>query len=200
MKPTTFLLLFLGAGFFLACQVGSQPENISVAVPVMTHADSVKRGEYLSYTMGCHDCHTPKVMTAQGPMLDTTRLLSGHPAGSPLPQMPDPAYTAPGQWALMAQDLTAAVGPWGTSFTANLTPDETGIGNWTFDNFKTALRKGLFKGIEGSRPIMPPMPWQTIGMASDEDLANLWVYLNSLKPIKNMVPDYIPPAGAPPQG
>jgi hypothetical protein len=159
----------------------------------MTKADSVRRGETLSYMMGCHDCHTPKIMTAQGPMLDTTRLLSGHPASDPLPKITDKTMIAPGHWYLGASDLTAWVGPWGTSFTANLTPDESGTGNWTFENFKTALRKGKFKGLENGRDLLPPMPWQFIRRASDEDLSYLWQYLRSIKPIKNVVPDALPP-------
>lgn len=191
----TLSLLLLAAVYLFACQAEpTGPEASAEVAPAMTHADSVKRGEYLSYTMGCHDCHTPKVMTPQGPALDTSRLLSGHIAGTVLPAMPDAAFTAPGQWALMAQDLTAAVGPWGTSFAANLTPDATGTGSWSFDNFKKALREGKLKGLDGGRPLLPPMPWQTIGMASDEDLQFLWTYLRALKPINNAVPAPLPPA------
>lgn len=194
-----FILLGLAGGILLACQP-SAPAGDTPPATTQTHADSVKRGEYLSYIMGCHDCHTPKVMTAEGPVLDTSRLMSGHPAGTTLPPAPDPKYSAPGNWAHASQDLTAWIGPWGTSFTANLTPDETGTRNWSFDNFKKALREGKFKGLDGTRPLMPPMPWQMIGMSTDADLAYLWAYLRSLPPIKNVVPDYIPPAGAQPQG
>ncbi len=41
--------------------------------------------------------------------------------------------------------------------------------------------------------IMPPMPWQTYAAINDEDLANLWQYLRSIKPVKNVVPAYVPP-------
>jgi hypothetical protein len=68
----------------------------------------------------------------------------------------------------------------------NLTPDEnTGIGLWTEEMFKNALRTGKHMGM--GRPIMPPMPWQAIGGASDEDLAAIYAYLKSLPPIKNAV-------------
>ena len=190
-------LVVLGL-FFLACQPQNKENPYSEAKPAdskaaMTKPDSVSRGETLSYMMGCHDCHTPKIMTPQGPMLDTTRLLSGHPASDPLPKITYKTMIAPGHWYLAASDLTAWVGPWGTSFTANLTPDETGTGNWTFENFKTALRKGKFKGLENGRDLLPPMPWQFIRRASDEDLSYLWQYLRSIKPIKNVVPDALPP-------
>jgi hypothetical protein len=48
-------------------------------------ADSVARGRYLVEFGGCHDCHTPKVFTASGPVVDSARAIPGHPAGSKLP-------------------------------------------------------------------------------------------------------------------
>jgi hypothetical protein len=168
--------------------------NDAIPTPVLTKQDSIKQGEYLSHIMGCNDCHTPKKMTAQGPTLDMDRLLSGHPAKETLPAITDKKMIGPGQWVLFSLGQTAAVGPWGTSFAANLTPDETGLGAWTFENFEQAIRQGKFKGIDGGRMIMPPMPWQNYAAINDEDLHNLWVYLKSIKPVKNVVPAYIPPA------
>ncbi len=195
---TVIACLFVLGIFFLSCQpdnkMPAEPANkMADMKPAMTKADSIKRGQTLMYIMGCHDCHSPKIMTAQGPMLDTTKLLSGHPANMPLPKITDKTMVAPGNWVLASSDLTAWVGPWGTSFTANLTPDETGTGNWTFENFKTALRKGKFKGMENGRDLLPPMPWQFIRMASDEDLGDIWAYLRTVKPIKNAVPEPLPP-------
>jgi hypothetical protein len=54
--------------------------------------------EYLVNAMGCHDCHTPKKMGPQGPELDLSRALSGHPEGSDLPPAPRPQ----GPWAATA--------------------------------------------------------------------------------------------------
>ena len=45
-----------------------------------------KWGEHLVTISGCNDCHTPKKMTAQGPVLDSSLLLSGHPAQMPPPR------------------------------------------------------------------------------------------------------------------
>lgn len=162
--------------------------------PAMTKADSIKRGEYLITSMGCNDCHTPKMMTDHGPDLDKSKLLSGHQATEVLPKMPDKSFVAPGQWILMNNNITSFTGPWGTSFAANLTPDETGIGNWTYDNFKTAIRKGKFKGQENGRPLLPPMPWPNLTNLTEEDYANMWQYLRSLTPVKNVVPTALPPA------
>lgn len=153
-----------------------------------------ERGKYLATIGGCSDCHSPKVFTPMGPMPDTTKLLSGHPAGTKLPEVPK-GILAPDKWgALTTNDMTAWVGPWGISFTANLTPDEaTGLGSWTADMFIKALRTGKHMG-EG-RPILPPMPWPMIAQMTDDDLNALFAYLKSLPPIENAVPDPISPTG-----
>lgn len=200
MKTLTFISCLLITGiFFFACQpdsknaadTGGQAADVK---PAMTKADSIKRGEYLITSMGCNDCHSPKVMTDHGPDHDHTRLLSGHPADEVLPKMPDKSFVAPGQWILMNNGITSFTGPWGTSFAANLTPDESGIGNWTYDNFKIAIREGKFKGQENGRPLLPPMPWPNLKNLTEDDYANMWIYLRSLPPVKNVVPTALPPA------
>src|SRR5262245_13005778 len=73
--------------------------------------DPFVRGGRIVYTSGCIDCHTPGTFYGAP---DTTRMLSGSELG----------------W----------VGPWGTSFPRNLTPDSTtGIGTWTEDQIVTAV-------------------------------------------------------------
>lgn len=154
-------------------------------------ADQVKRGEYLVTIGGCHDCHTPFTMTPEGPAPDMTRMLSGHPEDMVLPE--PPAAKGPWVWAGAATN-TAFAGPWGISYSPNLTPDEnTGLGIWTEDIFINALRSGKHYGT--SRPIMPPMPWQNLSRATDEDLRAIYAYLKSIKPIQNRVPEYQPPQG-----
>jgi hypothetical protein len=197
MKNVFIITCFILAGAYI---ISCKPQDTNTAatgdvatLPYMTKEDSIKRGEYLSHIMGCNDCHTPKVMTDKGPALDMDRLLAGHPANEPLPAITDKKMIGPGQWVLFSLGQTAAVGPWGTSFSANLTPDETGLGSWTFEHFRKAIREGKFKGMDGGRMIMPPMPWQNYAAINDEDLSNLWMYLKSIKPVKNIVPAYIPP-------
>src|SRR5690606_30161297 len=107
---------------FMSCN--TQP-FISGTTPELSQEELVKRGKYLTTVAGCNDCHSPKVFTELGPMPDTTRLMSGHPADEALPEVP-----ANAQWIMFSPGLTAAAGPWGVSFAANLTPDETGIGAW----------------------------------------------------------------------
>ncbi len=155
--------------------------------------DLVKRGEYLVNVGGCNDCHSPKIMTDMGPQPDPARLLSGHPEKEELPAITDKKMIAPGQWALFSSGLTAAVGPWGVSFAANLTPDETGMGNWTEAQFFKAIREGKSKGLDGTRPILPPMPWFNIAKMKDEDLRAIYAYLKSIPAVKNVVPNPLPP-------
>ncbi len=153
----------------------------------------VERGHYMVKVMGCSDCHTPKKMGPQGPELDESRLLSGHPEGSnlpPAPRLPEGPWIATAAW-----DLTAWNGPWGTSYTRNLTPDEnTGIGSWSEETFVKALRTGRHMGV--ARPILPPMPWQFYRDLTDDDLAAIYAYLRTIPPIHNRIPEPLPPAGA----
>jgi hypothetical protein len=162
----------------------------------------VERGAYLATIGGCHDCHTPKVFTPAGPQLDTQRLLSGHPAGGPLPAVPAGVLTPEGWGALTNAHLTAWAGPWGVSFSMNLTPDATGLGAWTEQEFIQALRTGKHAGV--GRPILPPMPWFNYAKMPDDDLQALWAFLRSLPPVANKVPEPLPPPGgappAPPAG
>jgi cytochrome c553 len=151
----------------------------------------VARGRYLADTGGCHDCHTPKKKGAAGLELDTTRLLSGFQGEV---NLPPPPKLAEGPWAAVTTwDLTAWSGPWGISYAANLTPDaETGLGAWTEAIFISAIRTGKHMGA--GRPILPPMPWETIGKLTDDDLKALFAYLRTVKPIKNLVPQPAPVA------
>ncbi len=160
----------------------NQPEK-----KVLSEQEMIERGKYLVTAGGCHDCHSPKVFGPQGPKIDETKILSGHPAEMQLAEF-DPAILEPGKYILFTQDVTAAIGPWGASFAANLTPDnETGIGTWQPEMFINALRTG--KHLGAGRPILPPMPWEMVGKLTDEDLQAMFAYLKSIPPVKNRVPD-----------
>lgn len=154
-------------------------------------SELIKKGKHLVDVLDCTTCHSPKVMTPKGPVPDTTRFLSGHPADDTL-KVKDYSMIKEG-WSYMSPGVTAFVGPWGTSFAGNLTPDATGIGTWTLVQFKKALREGKYKGLDGSRPLMPPMPWEAYAKLTDEDFEAIFEYLKSIKPIKNIVPAYVPP-------
>jgi len=156
----------------------------------MTAEETVARGKYLVNLGGCEDCHSPKVFTAMGPMFDTTRVLSGHPADAKI--FPVDTSVTNSKWIHTSMDLTAWAGPWGISFAANLSPDgPTGLGNWTDEIFIKAIRTGKHMGF--GRNILPPMPWQNYANLTDEDLKTIFAYLKSLPAINNKVPDPIPP-------
>ncbi|ALI98969.1 c-type cytochrome [Rufibacter tibetensis] len=202
------LTLLCTAAFFYSCESKLQENTTtnnaglvsaiteSATQPTALNQQALKeRGEYLVTIGGCSDCHSPKLAPSDKipPMTaDPDRFLSGHPASAKLP----PISPGSGQngWVMFNMDNTAAVGPWGTSFSANLTPDPTGIGNWTLDNFKKALREGKYKGMDNTRPLLPPMPWPHYSKMKNEDLEAIFTYLKSIKPVKNVVPTPIPPA------
>lgn len=152
----------------------------------------VKRGTLLVGVGGCVDCHTPFKPGANGPEKDMSRGMSGHPEGMELPA--PPPLSAEWNWAGAATN-TAFVGPWGTTYSANLTPDrETGIGSWKEKDFVRAMRTGKHIGV--ARPILPPMPWQALAGLPEKDLQAIYAYLMAQPAVKNKVPDYVPPAMA----
>jgi mono/diheme cytochrome c family protein len=163
--------------------------------PSSAGPDLVARGEYLVHFGSCHDCHSPKLYENGIPVPDPSRLLSGHPADLPVPAV-EPAVLEAGDWVLFNDHFTAVVGPWGVSFSANLTPDpKTGIGSWTEELFIATLRNGKHLGT--GRPILPPMPWPALAQATDEDLKAIFAYLRTLPPVENRVPDPLPPDAIP---
>jgi cytochrome c553 len=182
MKRTSLAAILAATSIALACQQAEQRAAAS---------SPVERGKYLVTAMGCNDCHTPWKLGEKGPEPDMSRMLSGHPEGMKLP--PSPALP-PGPWGITAAlTMTAWSGPWGTSYTANLTPDqETGIGAWSEENFIQALRTG--KHLGAGRDILPPMPWPMYRNLSDDDLKATFAYLKSIPPIRNKVADPVAPA------
>ena len=79
---------------------------------------------------------------------------------------------------------------------ANLTPDETGLGNWTKDDF---IKKFKYFDTEAGRNIATGpndfnsvMPWTLYGGMTEEDLGAIYEYLRTLKPVKNVVQKWTP--------
>ena len=132
----------------------------------LTQEQKLARGEYLTTIMGCNDCHTPGTFYGQP---DFSRKLSGSELG----------------W----------VGPWGTTYARNLTPDaETGLGSWTEDDIAKALRTGQRpNGTE----ILPPMPWPMYTNLTDDDVHSIAAYLKSLPAVSHKVPDKLAPGSKP---
>jgi len=144
----------------------SKPAEKAATPAAMTQAQKVERGLYLTTIMGCNDCHTPGTFYGAP---DFSRKLSGTELG----------------W----------VGPWGTSYPRNLTPDmETGIGKWSEDDIVKTIRTG--QRADGT-PVLPPMPWPMYTNLSDDDAYSIAAYLKSLPPVSHKVLDKLPPGTKP---
>lgn len=168
----------------LSCAILSMP-----ALAEGRDAAQIKRGALLVSVGDCVTCHTPFKMGANGPEKDMARGLSGHP--EELKLAAPPRLDAQWNWAGSAT-MTAFVGPWGITYAANLTPDrETGMGAWKEKDFIQAMRTGKHLGV--ARPILPPMPWQALSGLPEKDLRAIYAYLMSQPPVKNRVPDPVPP-------
>lgn len=189
MKNLVYLIISVAMGTLVSCNQ-SEPQQTQQLQASLDQQSLIDRGAYLVTVMDCNACHSPKIMGPNGPEPDPEKLLSGYPADRPLPKIDTEALKS---WILFGQDLTLAAGPWGVSFGANITSDATGIGNWTETQFFKAIREGKYKGLDGGRMLLPPMPWPNFAQLNDEDLRAIFAYLKSTKPVNNVVPAPIPP-------
>ncbi|HEY8539847.1 MAG TPA: cytochrome c [Steroidobacteraceae bacterium] len=71
----------------------------------------------------------------------------------------------------------------GYIYSTNITPDpETGIGNYTFEDFDRAMRKGIAK--DGHR-LYPAMPYPSYAKISEADMRALYdFFMKEVKPVK----------------
>lgn len=91
-----------------------------------------------------------------------------------------------------AGGLKMAVPMLGAIYTTNITPDpETGIGNYTFDDFDRSMRHGIAKG--GHR-LYPAMPYPSYAKITEEDMRALYdFFMNEVKPVRQAnLPNDIP--------
>ena len=179
-------VLLCAAAMICTTSCGETEQSIAENRPISDAADLVASGEYLVMITGCNDCHSPKRMGPQGPELIPELILSGYPGKQPIPKFN--AEMARTGMAQMSPDMTAAAGPWGISFAANLTPDPTGIGNWSYEQFKKALKQGKHKGLDNERMLLPPMPWFNYTSMTEDDTRAIFEYLKSIKPVANTPP------------
>lgn len=122
----------------------------------------LERGRYMvNAVYGCLICHSEQDQNAPGWPLLAGKVGAGtvFDKGSELP---------------------------GRIIAPNLTPDkETGTGNWTDDVLARGIREGI--GHDG-RALFPLMPYLNYRDMPDEDLASVIVYIRSLAPVKNPLP------------
>lgn len=198
MKKQTIILsiVCIICAFILSkCSENKPAENSSSTAPAVSSnggfESQIKWGEHLVLVSGCNDCHTPKKMSPMGPVNDDSLMLSGHPSQLPVPAVD--RKMVQGQGLAVTNDLTVWVGAWGISYAANITPDSTGIGAWTEEQFIRCLREGKWMGVADSRTLLPPMPWQDFKNYTDDEIKAVFAYLKSIKPIHNIVPNAEPP-------
>jgi hypothetical protein len=79
------------------------------------------------------------------------------------------------------------VEPFGDFASGNLTSDkETGLGNWTDDEIKRVLTKGILK--DGTRLLPFPMDYAALSTLNPADLEAIVAYLRTVPPVSNRVP------------
>jgi len=125
---------------------------------------------------------------------------SGQGVKAPVTTQEDPAVTR-GRYVAIAGDCAAchtdphggkpfAGGyalqtPFGKLLASNITSDKTtGIGAWTEAQFTRAVREG--KGREGEN-LYPAMPYNAYVKVSDQDMHDLWAYMQTVPAVDNKV-------------
>lgn len=187
MRNTIFLAFFIVAAvstFVVSCN--NQQTDAGASTGEISKDSLIARGAYLVNAIGCDDCHSPKRMGEHGPEIIPELRFSGYPAGRPL--LPVDTGTIKNGWVMFGPDFTNAAGDWGVSFAANITGDDTGIGTWSEEQFFKAIREGKLKGLDGSRNLLPPMPWFVYKNLNDTDIRAIYTFLKSTKPVENIVP------------
>lgn len=75
--------------------------------------------------------------------------------------------------------------PFGALVGANITPDpETGIGNWSFDDFQRAMSEGVG---HGGKRLYGAMPFTAYTKVTRKDNEDLWAWLQTLQPVHQNV-------------
>lgn len=157
------------------------PENM-IPEPHQDYPDqeAALRGRYLAGQIGvCMECHTPR--DDQNLPLMEKAFQGGREFPAALLGLP------PGFPELI--------------YSANITPDESGISGWAVQDVVNALKLGQDRD-QGGIPLCPPMPAGPMGAfggLTDSDARDIGHYLLSLPPGHNVIPqDCSPPA--PPDG
>jgi len=127
-------------------------------------SDMVLYGKYLTMTAACVECHS---QVDKGVIIPGTEFAGGR------------TFDLPG----------------GTLTSANITPDaETGIGHWDMATFVQRFKQ--YSDSSYKSPKLGPtdmntiMPWIMYAGMEKADLEAIYMYLQSLKPIKNPVVKY----------
>ncbi len=145
---------------------------------VTTQEDVLEHGKYIASIAGCIGCHTPYKAEF---LIDPSQLS--------LEQIQTIAFDeglALDESKLLAGGRAFPLGPAGIVFTRNLTPDvETGLGGWTDEQIKVAVRTGQ---TPAGTMLFPIMPYHNFNGMADEDLNAVVAYIRSVKAVNNPVP------------
>lgn len=144
------------AGYFYVLHPKTRP---AVEVKAPSTPEAIERGRYLAmHVTGCIACHSETKFDAPGDPLIPGR----EGSGKEWPEVPE----FPGRFRA-----------------PNLTPDKTGLGDWTDGEIVRAIREGVSRD---GRVLFPMMPYTTFAThLSDEDTLAIVAYLRSLPPIAN---------------
>ena len=76
--------------------------------------------------------------------------------------------------------------PFGKIYSSNLTPDSTGIGNWSLPAFTRAMRDGISRD---GHYLYPAFPYTSYAKTSDDDLTALYAYLMAQPAVRSTPPE-----------
>ncbi|PNQ73630.1 cytochrome c [Hanstruepera neustonica] len=141
------------------CRVAFKPFPMPTAkIELPNSTNTVALGKYLAHNLDCFSCHSADFKTND---FLNPELSKGYFGGGNKPL-----------------DLEGRV-----MLTSNLTPDkETGIGNWTQNDFIRAVKYGL---KDGEHALSYPMTPYT--QLTDNEAAAIFDYLQTIPPIHNKV-------------
>jgi mono/diheme cytochrome c family protein len=149
-----------------------------------TLVSPVERGRYLVQLGECMGCHTTTTKEG-GPFRGLEfgggrRFRLEHGFGFEL--SPDPSFTPSSRQALPDEARVVA--------SANLTTDPSGIPFYTEEVFIRTIRTGRVAGV---RALSSAMPWVFFRSMTDEDLAAIFAYLETVAPVRHRVNNTDPP-------
>ncbi|VVO09737.1 c-type cytochrome [Pseudomonas fluorescens] len=71
--------------------------------------------------------------------------------------------------------------PIGTIYSTNITPDKTGLGDYSFEDFDKAVRHGV---VKNGSTLYPAMPYPSYARVSETDMQALYAYfMNGVAPV-----------------
>lgn len=141
--------------------------------------DQLAHGKYIATIAGCTDCHTPyKAEFLKDPKTWTPEQVQAIAFNAKVTLDED---------KLLSGARAFDLGPAGIVYTRNITPDkETGIGKWTDEQIRLALKTGL--DSEDGGTLFPVMPYHVYNGMADADADAVIAYLRSVKAVSNKVP------------